>query len=78
MTRKPRSRVRILTYRTWAIKPHAHHKTHLHTMKVVRILIPRFSLLPVERPRLGLVMSPPESGRLQTNGAFGNVVEKNR
>ena len=23
-------------------KPHAHHKTHLHTMKVVTILIPSF------------------------------------
>ena len=35
--------------RTWCIisivtenKPHAHHKTHLHTMKVVAILIPNF------------------------------------
>ena len=23
-------------------KPHAHHKTHLHTMKVLTILIPSF------------------------------------
>ena len=30
-------------------------------------LVPRFSLLPVERPWLGLVMCLPESGRLQTN-----------
>ena len=35
--------------RTWCIisivtenKPHAHHETHLHTMKVVTILIPNF------------------------------------
>ena len=30
-------------------------------------LVPRFSLLPVERPRLGLVTCLLESGRLQTN-----------
>ena len=30
-------------------------------------LVPRFSLLPVERPWLGLVSCLPESGRLQTN-----------
>ena len=30
-------------------------------------LVPRFSLLPVERPWLGLVTCLPESGRLQTN-----------
>ena len=25
-----------------ATKPHAHHETHLHTMKVVTILIPSY------------------------------------
>ena len=30
-------------------------------------LVPRFSLLPVERPWLGLVTCLPDSGRLQTN-----------
>ena len=31
-------------------------------------LVPRFSLLPIKRPWLGLVLCLPESGRLQTNG----------
>ena len=30
-------------------------------------LIPRFSLLPVDRPWLGMALCLPESGRLQTN-----------
>ena len=30
-------------------------------------LVPRFSLLPIKRPWLGLVACLPESGRLQTN-----------
>ena len=34
-------------------------------------LVPRFSLLPVERPWLGLVTCLPESGRLQTNDLGG-------
>jgi len=43
------------------------------TQKALRVslvlgnLVPRFSLLPVERPWLGLVTCLPESGRLQTN-----------
>ena len=50
----------------------------LHHVKTLRLyvdlqtivchnLVPRFSLLPVERPWLGLVTCLPESGRLQTN-----------
>ena len=35
--------------------------------RIVINLVPRFSLLPVERPWLGLVTCLPESGRLQTN-----------
>ena len=31
-------------------KPHAHHESHLHTMKVITILIPKFPRLPLAMP----------------------------
>ena len=39
----------------------------LFSIEHIANLVPRFSLLPVERPWLGLVTCLPESGRLQTN-----------
>ena len=43
------------------------HGVVLGLMSIIYNLVPRFSLLPVERPWLGLVTCLPESGRLQTN-----------
>ena len=44
-------------------------------IRVIANLVPRLSLLPVERPWLGLVMCLPESGRLQTSD-FGGGADK--
>ena len=43
------------------------HRESLPPTRFPSSLVPRFSLLPVERPWLSLVTCLPESGRLQTN-----------
>ena len=45
----------------------SHNLPSMRKKRVIPNLVPRFSLLPVERPWLGLVTCLPESGRLQTN-----------